>query len=186
MMRRLAKVLFAIVILLVGAAALRILASWMFGESPYVQYLRLMHDDIPRFVVPVRLQQGITVTFPARIIEKRGYELNILVYFKGDQQRAAVENLIGGAITQPKNVAQPAGQLQSLMHIVVTDESGRVVYDRTELSDGHTKSNLFLLGRELARFRLEDGPHSISVTPMNDVSALDPFGVEFELTYGVK
>jgi Ca2+-binding RTX toxin-like protein len=63
---------FVAVLALLGAVVLGVASTWIFGNSPYVQYLKLIHDDIPRLVIPVRLVQGVPVKFQARIIYKGG------------------------------------------------------------------------------------------------------------------
>jgi hypothetical protein len=161
---------------------LTVAVRWLFGASPYVQYLKLVHDDIPRLVVPVQLERGVPVTFQARIIYKRSYELNLLVYFRGREQRAVVEDLIGGAITQPINAAKPAGKLPIAVRIAVQDQDRRVIYDQTVRSDGHIESASQFLGRGLGLLPLEEGLYAISVTPLSDVSELVPFRTELELT----
>lgn len=185
-LQRLIKILAWIAIVLVGAALLRVVATWIMGESPYLQYLKLVHNDIPRLTVPVRLQRGVPSTFRARVVQGRSYELNLLVNFSGDAQRAAVHNLIGGPIAQPSNLADPPGELRSICHIVVQDEDGQTILDRTFQSDGHIASTNYSFSRNLARVRLEEGLYIVSITPMNDTSRLDPFRTELELTYTAK
>jgi hypothetical protein len=181
MKRRLAQALVVVVLAFLGAVVLRVAVSWLFGASPYVQYLKLIHDDIPRLVIPVRLEQGEPVTFQARIIYKRSYELNLLVYFRGNEQRA-VEDLIGGPIGQPINAGQPPGKLPTTIRITVQDQDRRVVHDRTGRSDGRIVTASHFLGRDLGLLPLGEGLYTISVTPLSDVSALVPFRTELELT----
>lgn len=185
-MQRLIKTLAGIAIVLVGAALLRVVAAWIMGESPYLQYLRLVHNDIPRLTVPVRLQRDVPSAFRVRIVKGRSYELNLLVYFSGDAQRAEVHDLIGGPIAQPSNLADPAGKLRSVCHIVVLDENGQTILDRTVPSDGHVASTGYSFSRNLDRMRLEEGLYIVSITPMNNISRLEPFRTELELTYTAK
>jgi hypothetical protein len=161
---------------------LTVAVRWLFGASPYVQYLKLIHDDIPRLVIPVRLEQGAPVTFQARIIYKRSYELNLLVHFSGKEQRAVVEDLIGGPVGQPINAGQPPGKLPTTVRITVQDQDRRGVYDRTGRSDGRILTASHFLGRDLGLLPLDEGLYTISVTPLSDVSGLVPFRTELELT----
>lgn len=159
----------------------------MFGSSPYVQYLKWVHNDIPRFTVPVRLVEGTPVTFQARILKKHGYELNLLVYFSGKQQRAAVEGLLGGPIAQPINAAKPPGKLPITVRVTVQDQERRAVYDQTVQSDGHISSASYFLGRGLVLLPpLDQGLYSVSVTALSDVSGFAPFRTDLELTYLLK
>lgn len=158
----------------------------MYGESPYVQYLKLVHDDIPRLVIPVRLQQGVPVTFQARIIARRSYDLNLLVFFSKNEQRTAVDELIGGPITQPKNEPKPPGRLQPEIHLTVLNQDGQIVHDRTVESDGRIETTVIFVGRGLDRLLLAEGLYTITVTPISDVSSLAPFRTQLELTYVAK
>jgi len=125
MKRWLAQALIAVVLAFVGAVILRVAVTWMFGASPYVQYLKLIHDDIPRLVIPVRMEQGVPVTFQARIIYKRSYELNLLVHFSGKEQRTVVAGLIGGPIGQPINAGQPPGKLAARRQVMTREQESR-------------------------------------------------------------
>jgi len=182
MKRWLAQALVAVVLAILGVVLLRVAVTWMFGASPYVQYLKLVHDDIPRLVIPVRMEQGVPVTFQARIIYKRSYELNLLVHFSGKEQRAVVADLIGGPIGQPINAGQPPGKLPTTVRITVRDQDRRVVHDRTGSSNGRIGTASHFLGRDLGLLPLDEGLYTISVTPLSDVSGLVPFRTELELT----
>jgi hypothetical protein len=169
------------------AVVLTFLGVVVFGASPYVKYLKWVHNDIPRFAIPVRLVDGTPVTFQARILQKHGYELNLLVYFSGKKQRAIVEDLIGGAIAQPINTAMPPGKLPTTVRVTVHDQDWRVVYEQTRRSDSKIKWSVNFLGRELALLPpLDEGLYTISVTPLSDVSGFAPFRTDLELTYLLK
>jgi hypothetical protein len=55
----------------------------------------------------VMLEQGVPVTFQARIIRTRKYELNLLVYFANKEEGATVESLIGTRYVPLNSVAEP-------------------------------------------------------------------------------
>jgi hypothetical protein len=179
-----------------GAAVLALLATgvvgvagtWvMFGSSPYVQYLKWVNSDIPRFTVPAQLVEGTPVTFQARIIRKHGYELNLLVHFRSKQERAVVEDLIGGPIAQPINAGLPPGKLPTTVRVTVRGQDQQLVYDQTHRADGRIASAANFLARELALMPpLDEGLYIISVTPLSDVSDFAPFRTELELTYLLK
>ncbi|NOJ40810.1 hypothetical protein [Bradyrhizobium australiense] len=89
---------------------LTVAARWLYGVSPYAQFLKLVYSDIPVQVVPVELVQGTPVTFRTRIIQHNIYYLNLLVSFDNDEQRVGVDDFIGGPIGQPGNVARRPGK----------------------------------------------------------------------------
>lgn len=186
MQRSWARTLFAVLIFLLAVGVLQVAGGWLYGDPPYVQYLKWVHHDIPRFTVPVRLVEG-PVTFPARIIRKYGHELNLVVYFTGQKERATVESLLGGAIAQPINAAQPPGKLPTTVRVTVQDQEQRLVYDQTLSSDGHHALSAFFVVRQLALLPpLNEGLYTISVTPLSDVSGLAQFRTDLELTYRSK
>ena len=74
-------------------------------------------------------------TFQARIIRKRKYELNLLVYFTNKEERATVESLIG-AYHSLNSVADPVSRMPTTVRIVVQDQDQRVLSDETIQSDG--------------------------------------------------
>jgi hypothetical protein len=135
----------------------------------------------------VQLVEGTPVTFQARILQKHGYELNLLVYFSGKKPRAIVEDLIGGAIAQPINAAKPPGKLPTTVSVTVQDQDRRVIYNQTRRSDGRIERSVNFLGRELALLPpLDEGLYTISVTALSDVSGFAPFRTDLELTYLLK
>lgn len=159
----------------------------MYGEPPYVQLLRLVHDDIPRFTVPVRLVEGTPVSFQARVIRKYGHRLNLLVYFSDKAERTVAEDLFGGQIALPHNEAMPPGKLRTTVRVTVTDREQRVVFDQTRSSDALMAIGLNYFGRELALLPpLKEDLYTVNVTPLNDVSALAPLRTEIEVTYSAK
>jgi hypothetical protein len=188
MKRWLVQALVAVVLAFLGVVVLRVAMNWgMFGASPYVQYMKWVHNDVPRFTIPVQLVEGTPVAFQARILQKHGYELNLLVYFSGKKQRAIVEDLIGGAIAQPINAAKPPRKLPTTVSVTVQDQDRRVVHNQIRRSDGRIERSLNFLGRELALLPpLDEGLYTISVTALSDVSGFAPFRTDLELTYLLK
>ncbi|WP_247322091.1 DUF5625 family protein [Bradyrhizobium sp. 21] len=145
-----------------------------------------MHHDIPRFTIPVQQIQGTPITLQARIIEKRRYSLNLLIYFTGPKEEVLLRTLLGGPIAQPINAAVPPGELPTTFGVTVLDQEKRVVYDQTRLADGVVASTAFSHARGLALLSLDEGLYTLSITPLSDVSALAPFRTEIELTYSAK
>ncbi|WP_156952006.1 DUF5625 family protein [Bradyrhizobium sp. WSM1743] len=157
----------------------------MYGESPYVQYLKWAHHDIPRFTVPVLLVEGTPFTLHARIIGKRRYELNLMV-FTGPKEEAALTTLLGGPVAQPINAGAPPGKLRTTVRVTVHDQEQRLVYNQTRSSDGIDAWTAFSRARELGLLPLDEGLYTVIITPLSDVSALAPFRTEIELTYSGK
>ncbi|WP_141713480.1 DUF5625 family protein [Bradyrhizobium elkanii] len=159
----------------------------MYGDTPYVQFSKWVHNDIPRFTVSVRLVEGTPVSVPARIIRKYGHELNLMVYFTGQQERAVVEGLLGGPISQPRSIATPPGKLPTTVRVTVQNREQQVVFDQTRSSDGSDGWGAYFRIRQLAWLPpLDEGLYTITVTFLSDVSALAPFRTDLELTYQVK
>jgi hypothetical protein len=172
--------LLLVLITFVGVVGLKVAEGWIFGVSPRDQYLRLIHSDTPPLQIPVQLEQGVPVTFQARIIRKRKYELNLLVYFANKEERSTVESLIGSYV--PLNsVADPVSRLPTTVHIAVQDQDQRVLSDETIRSDGRLVTAARYIGRGLGLLPLEEGIYVVSITPLNDVSPLKPFRIELEL-----
>lgn len=170
-----------------AAVVLKVCWGWMYGEPPHIQFMRLLHNNIPRFTVPVRLVEGTPVSFQARVVRKYGHRLNLLVYFGGKAERTVVEDLVGGPIALPRNEALPPGKLRTTVRVTVTDREERVVFDQTRSSDAHMAVGMNYLGRELALLPpLKEDLYTINVTPLNDVSALAPLRTEIEVTYSSK
>lgn len=86
----------------------------MYGESPYDQYLKWAYHNIPRFTVPVRLVEGTPITFQARIIGKKRYQVNLMIVFTGATEGTAVTALLGGLAVQPINAGLPGGKLRTI------------------------------------------------------------------------
>lgn len=182
-----ARTLFAVVLFLLAAVVFRVAGGWVYGDTPYVQFLKWVHNDIPRFTVSVRLVEGTPVSFPARIMRKYGHELNLLIHFTGQQERAVVEGLLGGPISQPRSIAMPPGKLPTTVRVTVQDQEQRVVFDQTRSSDGSDGWGAYFRIRRLAWLpRLDEGLYIITVTFLSDVSGLAPFQTDLELTYRVK
>jgi Domain of unknown function (DUF5625) len=163
------------VTLIVLAFAVR----WLFGASPYVQFMKLIHNDIPRQVIPVELVQGTPVTFRTRIIQSMTYDLNLLVYFEDREQRARVDDLIGTG-------ARWSGRLLTVVRIVVRDEQDRTIYDQTVRSEGVIKTSNYFVGRRLEKLALNEGVYDVSVTPLSDMSGIAPFRSALEVYYLTK
>lgn len=180
------RTLVAVLLFLLAVGVFRVAGGWVYGESPYVQYLKWVHHDIPRFEVPARLVDGTPFAFQARIIEKRRYALNLMVYFTGPKENAALKALLGGSIAQPINAAGPPAKLPTTVRVTVHDQERRVVYDHTRSSDGIIASTTFSHHRELVLLPLSEGFYTVTITPLSDMSALAPFRTAIELTYSVK
>jgi Domain of unknown function (DUF5625) len=152
---------------------------WLFGASPYVQFMKLIHNDIPRQVIPVELVQGTPITFRTRIIQSMNYDLNLLVYFEDREQRASVDDLIGTSARWP-------GRLLTVVRIVVRDEQDRSIYDQTIRSEGVIKTSNYFVGRRLEKLALDEGIYDVSVTPLSDMSGIAPFRSALEVYYLTK
>jgi hypothetical protein len=65
------------VLMLVAATAVLLVltvgARWLYGVSPYAQFLKLTYSDIPVQVVPIELVEGTPVTVRTRIIQRNIY-----------------------------------------------------------------------------------------------------------------
>jgi hypothetical protein len=181
MKRRALFVGLLLVITLLGAVGLQVAGGWIFGVSPRDQYLGFTASDIPPLRIPVQLEQGVPVTFQARIIRRRKYELNLLVHFANKEERAAVESLIGTRYVLPNSGAEPVSRVPTSVRIIVQDQDRRVLSDETIRSDGRLLSAAGYLGRGLDLLPLEEGIYAVSITPLSDVSPLKPFRVELEL-----
>lgn len=132
------------------------------------------------------LVEGTPFTFQARIIEKRRYQLNLMVYFTGAKEEAALTALLGGPVAQPINAGLPPGKLPTTFRVTVRDQEKLVVYDQTGTADGIVASTAFSRACELALLPLDEGLYTLSITPLNEVSPLAPFRTEIELTYSGK
>jgi hypothetical protein len=165
-----------LLVLIVGVRSL-------YGLSPYAQFLKLIHSDIPVQVVPVELVQGTPVTFRTRIIQRNIYDLNLLVYFDNGEQRAGVDDLIGGQVGQPGNVARRPGKLRTVARIVVRDVENRTLHDRTVRTEGRNATAGVYLGRRFDTIELGEGIYEISVTPLSDMSGLAPFRSALQIYY---
>jgi hypothetical protein len=181
MKRRAILVALVAALALLGAMGLKVAEGLLFGVSPREQYLMFIHSDTPPLRIPVQLEQGVPVTFQARIIRTRKYELNLLVYFANKEERATVESLIGTRYVPLNSVAEPVSRLPTTVRISFQNQDQRVLSDETIRSDGLLIAAARYLGRRLGLFPLEDGIYAVTVTPLNDVSFLKPFRVELEL-----
>jgi hypothetical protein len=168
--------LFAVTVTLI---VLTFAVRWLFGASPYVQFMKLIHNDIPRQVIPVELVQGTPITFRTRIIQSMTYDLNLLVYFEDREQRARVDDLIGTS-------ARWRGRLLTVVRIVVRDEQDRSIYDQTIRSEGVIKTSNYFVGRRLEKLALDEGIYDVSVTPLSDMSGIAPFRSALEVYYLTK
>jgi hypothetical protein len=172
-----------LIALVAGLLVLTVAVRTLYGVSPYVQFLKLIYSDIPVQVVPVVLVQGTPATFRTRIIQRNIYYLNMLVYFDNDEQRAEVDDLIGGQVGQPGNVARRPGKLRTENRIVVRDAEGRTIHDRTLRTEGRTATAGTYLGRRIDTVELNEGVYEISVTPLTDMSRIAPFRTALEIYY---
>jgi hypothetical protein len=167
----------------VAVIVLTISVRWLYGVSPYAQFLKLIYSDIPVLVVPVELVEGTPVTFRTRIIQRNIYDLNLRVYFDNNERRAEVDDLIGGPVGQPGNVARRPGKLRTVVRIIVRDVENRTVHDRTVRPEGRNITGAYYLGRRLDAIELSEGIYEISVTPLSDTSGLAPFRSALEVYY---
>jgi hypothetical protein len=163
----------------VALIILTVAVRWLFGASPYVQFMKHLHNDIPRQVIPVELVQGTPVTFQTRIIQSMTYDLNLLVYFDDREQRARADDLIGTSAARP-------GKLLTVVRIAVRDEENRTIYDQTVRSEGVIKTSNYFIGRKLDRLALNERIYEVSVTPLSDVSGIAPFRTALEVYYLTK
>lgn len=181
------RTLFCVVLFLLAVGVFRVAGGWLYGDTPYVQYLKWTHNDIPRFTVPVRFVEGMPITFQARIIRKNGHQLNLIVYFTGQDEGAVVENLLGGPIAQQINTTQQHGKLPIAFRVTVHDREQRVAYDQTVTSEGTVGYGSYFRTRQLARLPpWGEGLYTVNITPLSNVSGLAPFRTELELTYQSK
>ena len=170
----------------VALIVLTVAVRWLFGASPYAQFMQLIHNDIPRQVVRVELVQGTPVRFQTRIIQSNVYDLNLLVFFDNSEQRAGVDDLIGGPVGQPGNVVRRPGKLSTMVRIVVRDQDNRTIHDRTVRTEGRIVTAADFLGRRLDTITLHEGIYEISVTPLSDVSGVASFRSALEVYYLAK
>ena len=89
------------------------------------------------------------MSFQARIIRKRKYELNLLVNFGSKEERAAVESLIERPVGRPNGMAEPPSRLPTIVRITVQNQERRVLYDQSIRSDGVLMTAAQYLGRRL-------------------------------------
>lgn len=122
----------AVLLFLLAAGVFRVAGGWFYGEPPYVQYLKWSHHDIPRFTLPVLLVEGTPFTFQARIIRKKRYQLNLMVFFAGAKEEAALTALLGGPVAQSTNAGLPPSKLLTTFRVTVRDQEKRMVYDQTD------------------------------------------------------
>ncbi|MEH2541789.1 MULTISPECIES: DUF5625 family protein [unclassified Bradyrhizobium] len=177
------QMLAAVTVTLIVLLVLTIYVRSLYGVSPYAQFLKLIYSDVPVQVVPVELVEGTPFTFRTRIIQRNIYYLSLLVYFDNAEQRVRVDDLIGGPVGQPGNVARPPGKLQTVIRIVVRDLENRAIYDRTVRPEGRNITGATYLGRRLDTIELSEGIYEVSVTPLSDMSRLAPFRTALEIYY---
>ena len=184
-MRRRSKIDIAIAVAgLVLLASLPLAAVWVFMGVPpqaYVTQLvyRAIYKDVPQFEVPVHWPA--TATFPARIIEKRRYWLNLRVHFVGTEQRLAAANVVGEFASRPRNVNRPGEPTTFRVEVRTLDRV--IVHESNLSSESRSDTSGDSLGRRLDEFILDKGLYEISVTPMRDMAAFSAFPTSLELTY---
>src|SRR5262249_26118031 len=97
------------------------LIAWSIVELPLMRHI---HGDVPRLEFATDLANPLE--FRARILDKRQYWLELLVYYDNPDERAAMERLVGAwPGSQPR--AADRG-IPTQFDIVVRDSSGRVVH----------------------------------------------------------
>lgn len=161
---------------------------WTFDAHEPI--LHRWYGDVPRLEFPTDLDKP--VEFRARILDKRNYWLSLLVYYHGNDERAAVQQIVGrhyynylsanrGSERSPADYGIP-----TQFHIVVRDESGRIVRDESPTVIGVIGFTANYRIRRIDEFILTPGIYFIQVTPVGDFSAFRRFRAAFELNYHPK
>src|SRR5262245_5038545 len=164
---------------LIGTGVLVATMLWAFAWEPI---LHRVYGDVPRLEFPTDLDKPLE--FRARILDKRNYVLNLLVYFDNKDQRAAAEQIVGRPLGSPKNPANFGVPTQ--FRIIVRDDSGRIIRDenRTAVGINGTAASFFI--RRIDEFILTPGIYFIQVTPVGDFSSFRGFRTSLDLTRNAK
>jgi hypothetical protein len=160
---------------LIGAGVLVAATLWVFAQEPI---LRRVYGDVPRLEFPTDLDKPLE--FRARILDKRNYWLDLLVYYDNQEQRAAVEQIVGLYRGTEKTSADFGVPTQ--FHVAIRDDKGRIIRDENRTVVGMNGFTAHYRVRRIDEFILSPGIYFIQVTPVGDFSALRGFRVAFELT----
>jgi len=164
---------------LIGAGVLVAATLWAFAREPI---LRRVYGDVPRLEFSTDLDTPLE--FRARILDKRNYWLDLLVYYDNKDQRAAVEQIVGRYRGSEKTPADYG--LPTQFHVVVRDENGRIIRDENRTVVGMNGFTANYRVRRIDEFILSRGIYLIQVTPIGDFSAFRAFRTAFELTSNPK
>jgi len=164
---------------LIGTGVLVAATLWAFAREPI---LRRVYGDVPRLEFSTDLDKPLE--FRARIIDKRNYWLDLLVYYDNKDQRAAVEQIVGRYRGSEKTPADYG--LPTQFHVVIRDENGRIIRDENRTVVGMNGFTANYRVRRIDEFILGRGIYFIQVTPIGDFSAFRAFPTAFELTSNPK
>jgi Domain of unknown function (DUF5625) len=159
---------------LIGAGVLAAATLWAFAREPI---LRRMYGDVPRLEFPTDLDKSLE--FRARILDKRNYWLDLLVYYDNKDQRAAVEQIVGLYRGTEKTFADFGVPTQ--FHVVIRDDRGRIIREENRAVVGMNGFTSHYRVRRIDEFILSPGIYFIQVTPVGDFSAFRGFRAAFEL-----
>jgi hypothetical protein len=164
---------------LIGTGVLVAATLWAFAWEPI---LHRVYGDVPRLEFRTDLDKPLE--FRARILDKRNYWLDLLVYYDNKDQRAAVEQIVGryrGSEKTPADYGVP-----TQFHVVVRDESRRIIRDEIRTAVGMNGFTAHYRVRRIDEFILSPGIYFIQATPVGDFSAFRGFRTAFELTSNPK
>jgi hypothetical protein len=164
---------------LMGTGVLIAAVLWAFARESMLQR---WYGDVPRLEFPTDLDKS--VEFRARILDKRNYWLSLLVYYHSNDERAAVEQIVGRYRGTEKSPADYG--ISTQFHIVVRDEGGRIVRDESPTVVGMNGFTANYRIRRVDEFILTPGIYFIQVTPVGAFSAFRRFRTVFELNYHPK
>src|SRR5215510_7446114 len=139
--------------------------------------LHRIYSDLPRLELATSLDKPLA--FRARILDKRQYLLRLLVHYENQEQRAVAVRLLGEWGARTKTSVDSG--LPTQFHVVVRDDSGRIVHDESGTSIGWHGSGSGYLVRGIDAFILSRGIYFIEVTPIGDFSAFRDFRTTLEL-----
>jgi len=137
-----------------------------------------IYSDLPRLEFATKLEKPLE--FRARILDKRQYLLNLLVYYDNREQRSALVQILGKWGGNEQTSADFGVRTQ--FHVVVRQDSGPIIRDETRTSIGWHGTRESSLDRRIDAFILSRGIYFIGVTPIGDFSAFRDFRTSIELT----